>query len=174
MSKPLPSREQAIQILIENNCHPKIIEHCVDVANLALETAQKLSKKGFKVDFNLIEAGALLHDIGRSQTHTVDHVVAGAKIAKSLDLPEPLILIIKRHVGGGITAQEAKNFGWPEDDYFPVSLEEKIVSYADKLVDNSKRISIDVTINHLKAEHKDEAAERVRRLNQEITKLLEQ
>ncbi len=174
MSKQLPSREQAIQLLYQNNCHPKIIEHCIDVANLALETAEQLSKKGFKLNFNLIESGALLHDIGRSKTHTVDHAVVGAKIAKSLGLPEPVILIIKRHVGGGITGKEAKEFGWPEDDYVPISLEEKIVSYADKLVENSKRIPIEVTIDQLKSEHKDEAAERVRRLNEEITKLLEQ
>lgn len=174
MSKPLPSREQAILLLQKTNCHSKIIEHCVDVANLALETADQLSKKGFKLDLRLIEAGSLLHDIGRSKTHTVDHVIAGVEIAKSLDLPEPLIRIIKRHVGGGITKKEAEEFGWPEDDYIPVSLEEKIVSYADKLVENSKRVPIDLTIEQLKAEHKNEAAERVRRLNREITELLEQ
>ncbi len=174
MSKQLPSREQAIQLLYKTSCHPKVIEHCLDVAKLAVETGEQLSEKGFKLDLSLIEVGALLHDIGRSKTQSVDHVVVGAKIAKSLGLPEPVILIIKRHIGGGITAQEANKFGWPEEDYFPVSLEEKIVSYADKLVDNSKRVSIDITVNQLRAEHKDEAAERVRRLNEEITKLLEQ
>ena len=82
-----------------------------------------------------------------------------------------MVRIIKRHVGGGITAQEAEMFGWPKDVYEPVTLEEKIVSYADKLIDNSKRVPIDLEIERLQVEHKD-AAERVRKLHEEITRLL--
>ena len=46
--------------------------------------------------------------------------------------------IIKRHVGGGITPEEAERFGWPKDVYVPETLEEKIVSYADKRIDKRK------------------------------------
>ena len=74
-------------------------------------------------------------------------------------------------MGGGITAQEAEKFGWPKDVYEPVTLEEKIVSYADKLIDKSKRVPIDLEIERLQVEHKD-AAERVRKLHEEITRLL--
>ena len=171
MSKELPSREQAIELLRKNNCPPKIINHCEAVAKLALEIASKLEKKGIKTDLKLVEAGALLHDIGRSKSHAVDHGVVGAKIAESEDLPEEVVRIIKRHVGGGITAQEAERFGWPKDVYEPVTLEEKIVSYADKLIDNSKRVPIDLEIERLQVEHRN-AAERVRKLHEEITRLL--
>ena len=88
MSKELPSREQAIELLRKNNCPPKVINHCEAVAELALEIAGKLEKKGIKVDLKLVEAGALLHDIGRSKSHAVDHGVVGAKIAESEGLPE--------------------------------------------------------------------------------------
>ncbi len=108
------------------------------VAELALEIADKLERKGLRINRELVEAGALLHDLGRSKTHRVDHGIVGAQIAESLDLPEPIIRIIKRHVGGGITADEAKTFGWPKDVYVPQTLEEKIVSYADKLIDHVK------------------------------------
>ena len=171
MSKELPSREQAIELLRKNNCPPKVINHCEEVAKLALEIASKLEKKGIKVDLKLVEAGALLHDIGRSKSHAVDHGVVGAKIAELEGLPEEVVRIIKRHVGGGITAQEAEKFGWPKDVYEPVTLEEKIVSYADKLIDNSKRVPIDLEIERLQVEHRD-AAERVRKLHEEITRLL--
>ena len=171
MSKELPSREQAIELLRKNNCPPKVINHCEEVAKLALEIASKLEKKGIKVDLKLVEAGALLHDIGRSKSHAVDHGVVGAKIAESEGLPEAVVRIIRRHVGGGITAQEAEKFGWPKDVYEPVTLEEKIVSYADKLIDKSKRVPIDLEIERLQVEHKD-AAERVRKLHEEITRLL--
>jgi uncharacterized protein len=172
VSKRLPSREQAIELLRENNCPPQVINHCIAVAELALETASKLEKKGLKINIELVEAGALLHDLGRSKTHTVDHAVAGAEIAQSAGLPEPVIRIIKRHVGGGITAKEAQKFGWPKDVYVPLTLEEKIVSYADKLIQKSKKVPIDVEVEQLQMEDKNDAAERVRKLHEEITKLL--
>ena len=88
-----------------------------------------------------MEAGALLHDLGRSKTHTVDHAVVGAQIAQSIGLPESVVRIIKRHVGAGITAEEAEWLGWPKDVYEPQTLEEKVVSYADKLIDALKKNS---------------------------------
>ena len=170
MSKELPSREQAVELLRKNSCSPKVIKHCKLVADLAVEIGSKLQEKGLKIDLKLVEAGALLHDIGRSKSHLVDHGVVGANIAESEGLPETLVRIIRRHVGGGITAQEAEKFGWPKDVYEPVTLEEKVVSYADKLIDGSKRVPIDVEIARLQVEHKD-AADKVRELHEEITRL---
>ncbi len=141
------------------------------VAELALEISSKLQSKGLKIDLQLVEAGALLHDIGRSKTNKVDHGVVGAKVAESEGLPEPLVNIIRRHVGGGITAEEAERFGWPKDVYMPNTLEEKVVSYADKLIDKSKKVPIDLEIEKLQTEHKD-AAERVRKLHEDISTLI--
>ena len=171
MSKELPSREQAIKLLRKNHCQPEVIKHCEEVAKLASEIALKIKKKDIKVDLKLVETGALLHDIGRSKSQAVDHGVIGAKIAESEGFPEAAVRIIRRHVGGGITAQEAERFGWPKDVYEPLTLEEKIVSYADKLIEGSKRVLIDLEIERLQVEHRD-AAERVRKLHEEITSLL--
>jgi len=129
-------------------------------------------QSGLKIDTQLVEAGALLHDLGRSKNHTVDHAIIGAQIAFSIGLPETVIRIIKRHVGAGITAEEAQWLGWPKDVYAPQTLEEKIVAYADKLIARSKRIPIQTEIERLKKENKKEAAERVRKLHEEITSLL--
>jgi uncharacterized protein len=168
----LPNREQAIELLRKNNCSPQVISHCIAVAGLAVETAGKLEGKGIKINIELVEAGALLHDLGRSKNHTVNHVIIGAEIANSIGLPEPVIKIIKRHVGAGITAEEAQLLGWPKDTYTPQTLEEKVVSYADKLIDQSKKIPIETEIKRLQKENKKEAAERVRKLHEEITSLL--
>ena len=173
MSSKLPSREQALQLLRENHCSPKVIAHCRAVAKVAVETAKVCQKKGLKVDVELVEIGAILHDVGRSKTHSVNHAVVGAEIAKTHGLPEPVIAIIERHVGGGITAAEAKDLGWPEGNYMPVTLEEKIVSYADKLVETSERVPIELTIDKLRKEKLDAAAERVQKLHEEISKLVE-
>ena len=171
MSEKLPSREQALQLL-ENRCSAEVINHCKAVTKLALETANILKEKGLKVDSELVEIGALLHDIGRSKTHTVNHAVVGAEIAKAAGLPDSVVSIIKRHVGGGITASEAEKLGWPKDVYVPITLEEKIVSYADKLIENGKRAPIEVIVEKLSGEQKLEAAERVRKLYEEIKGLI--
>ena len=172
MNEKLPSREQALQLLRENQCSAKVINHCKAVTKLVLETANALKERGLKIDSELVEVGALLHDIGRSKTHTVHHAVVGAEIAKSAGLPDSVISIIKRHVGGGITASEAKKLGWSEDVYVPITLEEKIVSYADKLVENAKRAPVEITIERLSKELKSDAAERVQKLYEEITNLI--
>ena len=172
MNETLPSREQALQLLRENQCSEKVIKHCRAVTELALETSNVLKDRGLKIDFALVEIGALLHDIGRSKTHTVHHALVGAKIAKSAGLPDSVVTIIKRHVGGGITAGEARKLGWPEDVYVPITLEEKVVSYADKLIENSKRAPIDITIAKLSGEKQYEAAKRVQKLYEEITGLI--
>jgi uncharacterized protein len=172
VSETLPSREQALQLLRENQCSEKVINHCKAVTDLALETASALHKKGVKIDFELVEIGALLHDIGRSKTHSVHHGVIGAEIVKSAGLPDSVVSIVKRHVGGGITASEAEELGWPKDVYVPVTLEEKVVSYADKLIEKGERAPIDITIEKLEGKMKYEAAERVRKLYDEITGLI--
>jgi len=172
VSEELPSREQALQLLFENGCSAKVINHCKAVTKLALETANILTEKGLKIDAELVEVGALLHDIGRSKTHSVHHAVVGAEIAEAAGLPDSVVSIIKRHVGGGIAPSEAEKLGWPEDVYVPITLEEKIVAYADKLIENSKRAPIGVTIEKLSGELKHYAADRVRKLYEEITGLI--
>jgi len=144
------------------------------VAKIALKIARKLKRKGFNLNLRLVEIGALLHDIGRSKTHTVHHAIVGAKIAEQYGLPESVIRIIERHVGGGITADEAEKLGWPAKDYVPETLEEKIVCYADKLVEGKREVPVEVTLEKLADELGDDhpAIERIRRLHEEISSLV--
>jgi len=172
VSEKLPSREQALNFLRESGCSQNVIKHCEAVAELALEIAKKCVEKGLNVNLELVEIGALLHDIGRAKTHNVHHAVAGAQIAKALGLPEPVIAIIKRHVGGGITAEEAKKLGWPKDVYTPQTIEEKIVAYADKLIEGSKRVPIEETIEKFSKELPPQAVARVKRLHREMLALI--
>ena len=172
MSSRLPSRERALQLLREEHCSKRVIAHCKAVSKLAVETAKICQKRGLKVDVGLVEVGALLHDVGRSRTHSVNHVVVGAQIAKDKGLPYSVISIIKCHVGGGITGSEAKELGWPQDNYIPLTLEDKIVSYADKLVDTSERVPIEMTIQKLREEKLFLAAERVQKIYDEITEII--
>ncbi len=173
MSEKLPSREQAIQLLNDSGCSSRVIGHCEAVAKLAIETAATLQKRGIKVNIALVEIGALLHDIGRSKTHGVNHAIIGVEISEQARLPESVVAIIRSHVGGGITSREARELGWPADEiYIPSTLEEKIVSYADKLVESGRRVPVEKTVRQLLKEGKPQAAERVFRLHEEIDKLV--
>ena len=142
MSK-LPSYQEALAMLKKVGCSHVIIQHCINVSNLAVNIAKKVHAKGVKVDIALIKIGGLLHDIGRSKTHTVHHAFIGTQIVKSFNLPTPLIKIVERHIGSGIPKEEAVKLGLPNKDFIPQTLEEKIVSYADKLIDSDREMSFD-------------------------------
>jgi uncharacterized protein len=172
VSERLPSREQALRILIQSGCPRNVVKHCETVARLAVEIGEACRKRGLNVDLDLVEVGALLHDVGRSRTHSVHHAVAGVEIAREYGLPSEVLGIIKRHVGGGITAREARRLGWPKDVYVPQSLEEKIVSYADKLIEGSRRVPIERTMKSFSRELPSSAVERVRRLHEEMIALI--
>jgi uncharacterized protein len=168
VSEKLPTREQALGFLKVSGCRENVIRHVEAVSALAVEIAEACRKKGYDVDVHLVEIGGFLHDIGRAKTHSVHHAVLGADIARSLGLPEPVISIIKRHVGGGITAREARKLGWPRDIYVPLTLEEKIVSYADKLIEGSRRVPIEVTIEELSREVPAPSIQRLWKLHEEM------
>jgi len=138
---PLPSRKAAINILQGLGCSKSLISHCNTVSDLALKIARKYNDKNISVDLKLVEIGGLLHDLGRSKTHTVQHAIIGANIARSLNLPAPIIKIIERHVGAGIPKNETQQIGLPNRDFIPLNLEEKIVAYADKLVKGTSHVS---------------------------------
>ena len=172
MSEKLPTREQALRILSQSGCPTNVVKHCETVADLAVEIGEVCRGRGLHVNLDLVEVGALLHDIGRSKTHSVHHAVVGARIAKSYGLPKQVLDIIQRHVGGGITAREAKRLGWPKGVYTPQTLEEKIVSYADKLIEGSRRVPIEKTIASFSQELPSSAVERVWRLHEEMIALI--
>jgi uncharacterized protein len=172
VNNPFPTKEQAYEILKTNHCPTPVIEHCLAVTGFAEEIARKLQAKGYTLNLDLVTAGAMLHDLGRAKSHAVDHSLVGAEMAKTLGLPESVVNIIKRHVGAGITPDEAEALGWPNGNYVPQTLEEKVVAYADKRVGHHDPVPIENEIMRLQAENKPQAAERVRRLHQEIVDLL--
>lgn len=171
----IPTREEAIKLMYEAGCSQSVIDHCLSVSKVAMNLVQDLISHGIQVDSKLVEIGALLHDIGRSKTHSVEHGVIGGEIARKKNLPEHLARIIERHVGAGITEDEAERIGLKRGNYIPETLEEKIVAYADKLIEGSKQVALEVTVEKFRKELGDDhpAVERLRSLQNEIISLLE-
>ena len=166
----LPSRDEALLILKHFGCSKKLIEHCKAVVKKAFSIAERLQKNGHNIDLKLVEIGALLHDIGRSKTHGVNHGVVGAKLLRSIKLPEELAKIAERHIGAGIPANEAKELGLPSRDFLPVTLEEKIVAHADNLIFGVEEKTIEESINLLEKNlgKNHPAIDRIRRLHEEL------
>lgn len=168
----MTTRAEAIRFLEESGCAPNVIEHCKEVASLAVEIAEKANAAGRDVDLELVESGALLHDSGRCRTHGIAHAVEGFKLATSKGIEPEIAEIIKRHIGAGISKEEAKELGLPEDDYFPRSLEEKIVSHADNLVKGTNRITIQERLEFMhKKNISEDIIQRVKKLAEEVEEL---
>jgi uncharacterized protein (TIGR00295 family) len=145
-------------------CSEEVIAHCQAVATLAVLIAQKA-----EANVRLVEVGALLHDIGRSQTQGMRHAIAGARIAQDHGLPREVVLIIERHIGAGIPRAEAVKIGLPEKDYVPRTIEEKIVAHADNLIDNDHRQPISNEIEKALAKGQPQHAARLRLLHEELS-----
>lgn len=166
--------EEAVRILRRAGCAENVIKHCLAVRDVALLLAKRIRENGHKVDLELVELGALFHDIGRSKTHGISHGVVGGEILRGLGL-ERLAPFAENHIGGGIPAEEARELGLPPKDYFPGSLEEKIVAYADKLVEGERVIRFEEALESFKRRlgSGHPAIERLLRLHREISGLLE-
>jgi uncharacterized protein len=143
--QPLPTNDYAFDLLRILKVPNQVRKHSIKVAEKALEIANKVKKK--KVDKNLVEIGALLHDIGRSKTHGFGHALIGGKILKERGLPNQLVRVCETHILGGLDKEDAKFIGLPEKEYLPITLEEKIICLADKLTIGSKEVTIEQRFN---------------------------
>lgn len=126
-------------LLVSAGCSRKVVDHCETVTAVAMQYVNQVSG----ADGELVLAGAMLHDIGRSQTHGIGHAQAGAAMCRDLGLSEDVARIVECHTGAGLTADECSLLGLLPIDCVPMTLEEKIVTNADNLVGGGHEISIE-------------------------------
>jgi uncharacterized protein (TIGR00295 family) len=148
--------KEAFSLLKKYGASGSVIDHVKKVREYALEIAACND-----CDIELVEAGALLHDIGRSWTHGIDHAVVGAEILRKEGVDERIVRIVERHIGAGLTKEEAVYMGLPPKDYIPETIEEKIVCHADNLIGNKERISIHEAIQTAKEKWSPDALQRL-------------
>lgn len=126
-----------------------VLRHSLEVLSKSIEIVNRKKLYG-ETDFELIISGSILHDIGtfgflenkrnekvevtRNEASSyIRHGIIGAEILRREGL-EGEALIAERHIGAGLTQKEIVANGWdlPHQDFLPISLEEKIICYADK------------------------------------------
>ena len=137
-------QDQYIHFLREAGCGENVIAHCQAVRDLALAITDRIRKAGIiQVNRDLVATGAILHDIGRSQTHGMDHADVGAVLCRDLHFDDSVCDIVARHIGAGMTAGERSSYGLIPEDRIPITAEEKIVAHADNLIKGTTVISVD-------------------------------
>lgn len=117
------------------------------VADKALQLAQ--AHPELEIDFDFVYEAAMIHDIGVFLTDApsiyctgdqpyICHGVLGADLMRADGYPRHA-LVCERHTGTGLTVADiiAQNLPLPHRDMCPVSLEEKLVCFADKFYSKS-------------------------------------
>jgi uncharacterized protein (TIGR00295 family) len=162
----IPDHAECLSLLREAGCSDDVVAHCESVAATAVKIAERCG-----ACIPLVEAGALLHDIGRSRSHSIDHAVEGASLARGLGLPDPIVRMIERHIGAGLLKAEAVSLGLPARDFVPETLEEKIVAHADNLISGNRRVAVEEAVANLIRRGLRDSATRTMRLHEELSRL---
>ncbi|MCD4840468.1 MAG: TIGR00295 family protein [Methanosarcinales archaeon] len=170
----IPDKNAANELLKLAGCSDSVINHCIVVSDHARELAEKMHQNGYAVDIELVQIGAILHDIGRSRTHDIRHGVEGVILAKDFGLDDKIVDIIRTHIGAGIMPDETVLLGLPPDNYIPSTLEEKIVAHADNLVEDDSIVSISEKVEILRKKgRKENIIEKIIQLNNEIENMID-
>ncbi len=124
------------------------MDHAEAVTIRALRVAEKLPH--LDPDLPFIEQAAMLHDIGmvftrskkiggRGKDPYIRHGVIGRKLLEDLGYPKHA-LVCERHVGVGLSRKDikAQRLPLPDRDMRPISIDEKIICYADKFYSKNK------------------------------------
>ncbi len=119
-----------------------LLNHGRQVAEKALQVAARVRQLNPDTDF--LREAAFLHDIGifmtaspalgcRGKYPYICHGIFGRKLLEERGLYRHA-LVCERHVGTGIsiTDIQKRNLPLPLRDMLPVSIEERIICYADK------------------------------------------
>ena len=136
----------------------------------------------WNVDREFVAEAAMLHDIGIIHCnapkifcvgphHYIEHGYLGAEMLRAEGLPKHA-LVAERHTGSGITMEQVirEDLPIPVQDYLPVSLEERIICYADKFYSKS-HLGEEVALSKIRQniwKYGHEAILRWERLEQEM------
>jgi uncharacterized protein len=126
----------------ESQLYKDLVNHSIAVTNKAIEIAKKVPE--LHPDLKFIKEAAMLHDIGIYLTHApkigcngkehyMIHGYLGKQILEKEGYPKHA-LVCERHVGTGLSVEDIdrENIPIPRKNYFPQTIEEEIISFADK------------------------------------------
>ena len=157
-----------------------LVTHSEQVRDRALQIID--AHPDWDVDREFVAEAAMLHDIGIIHCnapkiycvgphHYIEHGFLGAEMLREEGLPQHA-LVAERHTGSGITMEQVirEDLPIPVQDYLPVSLEERIICFADKFYSKS-HLGEEVALSKIRQniwKYGHEAILRWERLEQEM------
>jgi len=170
------TRSEALGLLRSSGADGELVGHGEAVAGVAHRIGRNAQRDHPGLDLRLIELGALLHDVGRTRTHEIDHAAVGGQLVRSArrlivddDFRERLARVVEVHTGTGLSEERVRELNQerglriPVRDYKPESLEETIVALADELTAGERELTFDALIEVKRRQFGPES-EMVRRL----------
>jgi len=149
----IPTTEQCYRLMCEMKMMDHIVRHSMQVCRVAACLTQNLNRKQHRLDFDLIRAAALLHDITKTRSFKTEenHAVTGGQFLAERGYPEV----------GDLVRQHVRLDAYPD----PVSLgEAQIINYADKRVLHDRIVGLDKRLEYILEKYgkRPELQERIR------------
>lgn len=123
--------------------HSTIVWHFAhNIATLAI-------KNNYDVDLKFLKIICYIHDIGRMITGSkgskilkpgIFHFYDGYYLMKKLGYPKLASVCVSHATGIGLNKTINKRYGFISKDFFPQSIEEKIIAYADSRTNYKKSV----------------------------------
>jgi uncharacterized protein len=139
----IPSRDECIELMERFGMLANIREHSVLVCRVALTIAELLNTNGNGLNLDLIEAGALLHDITKTRALKTgeNHSQTGADLMEQLGFPE-VAVVVAQHVNLA-----------PREGGRSLLTEAEVVNYSDKRVMHDRIVTLDERFEDIKARY---------------------
>ena len=134
----IPTANQCLQLMERYGMPPHIRAHSMVVRDVALVIARELTLSRMEISLDMVEAGALMHDIAKEQClHTgEDHAFKGMEICRNHQLNEIAEIVGEHVVLRGFSLDKRIK-------------EKEIVYYADKRVNHDKIVSLEDRLEYL-------------------------
>jgi len=134
----IPSKKDCYQLMCEMEMMDHIVIHSMQVCRVATVLTQHLIDQGFQLNFDLIQAAALLHDITKTRSFKTkeEHALTGGRYLTELGYSEV----------GSLVRQHVKLDEYPQT----VSIgETEIINYADKRVLHDKVVPLEKRLDYI-------------------------
>jgi uncharacterized protein len=153
MKNIIPSRQTCISLMDQHGMLPNIKDHSLQVARIAVCLGKNMIAQFPELNLELVEAGALLHDIAKTETIRTrgNHAQIGEEMVRAMGF-DPLARIVAQHVR--LEDAYFKN-GWMD--------EVVLVHYADKRVRHDEVVDLKDRFDYLVETYgrSQEAVERI-------------
>jgi putative nucleotidyltransferase with HDIG domain len=125
--KAYPSARECENLLVKTfAAEMPFVDHCRRVAQLAVFLVTQLNEAGCRLDRDLIETSALLHDLGKGKP---DHASEGARILAELGYPD-VARVVAAHMNIKVAKEE------------PVRIAE-VLYLADKMTSRNRWVTVE-------------------------------